>query len=217
MDRPLRLLPALGLALGGFLLGLFVHAQFGTSSNPPESSIQVALIAGSVALTVAIIGLGGVVIGAAAAAQASRDARLDEQRLGRFAKALELCEKHSHDVAQQVASRADAARNGTGPETVKPDVGSTDPAEEAIHALYLFAEQKTADQAWAMLQAAIVLSQYAFDAKKHVVSGQVVALIPEQTKAHRDAQVVFKFEKTKFIDAVRRETGQPALEGSTTS
>lgn len=217
MDRPLRLLPAIALATGGFLLGLFVHALFGTSTNPPEASIQVALIAGSVALTVAVIGLGGVVVGAAAAAQASRDARLDEQRLGRFVEALELCEKHSHDVAQQVASRADAARNGTGPETVKPDVGSTDPAEEAIHALYLFAEQKTADQAWAMLQAAIILSDYTFNATKHVIAGQVVDLIPEEVKAHREAQVRFKVEKTKFIDAVRHETGQPTLEASTTS
>jgi hypothetical protein len=217
MNRALRLTPALGLGIGGFLLGMFVHALLGTSENPWDPNLQAALVAGAVGLTVAVIGLGGVVVGAVAASQAGKEERLDEQRLVRFVKALELCEKHSHDVAQQVASRAAAAREGIGPDAVRPEVGSTDPAEEAIHALYLFAEQKTADQAWAMLQAAIILSQYTFDAKKHVIDGQVVGLVREQTNAHSEAQIHFKIEKTKFIDAVRRETGLRVLEAGTTS
>jgi len=217
VDRLLRPLPLLGFAAGGFLLGMFVHAIFGTTPNPLPREIQAALIGASTALTVAIVGLGGVVVGADAAARAGREERLDEQRLKRFATALELCEKHSHDVAQQVASRAAAARLGLGSGAVKPEVGPTDPAEEAIHALYLFAQQKTADEAWAMYQAAVILSDYTFNAQRHVIDGDVVDLEPEVATAHRNAQILFKRRKTIFIDAVRKETGLPALVESTTS
>lgn len=211
MNRALRWLGPIALAAEFFLLGTFAHALTATSDHPLSTSIQVALIAGTVALTVGIIGLSGVVVGAAASAKAGRDARLDEQNFGRFVAALAISQKHSHDIGQQVASRAEAAKHGLGPEAVSPTVGSTDPVEEAINVLYLFARQATADEAWAMYNAVLTLSAFAFDAKKHVVAGVVVDLIPEEVEAHKIGQAWFLVQKTRYIDAVRKELGLPPL------
>lgn len=104
MSRVPRYLAPLALGIAFFLLGMFVHALTGTSDHPLTASIQVALIAGTVGLTVGIIGVSGVVVGARATAQAGRISQTEAQADRKEAREARFADRTRELAAQLLDS-----------------------------------------------------------------------------------------------------------------
>jgi hypothetical protein len=217
MTQPSRqTLTGIAILAAGVLLGAFLYALIGPNWVAIDPAVQNGLVLGLAGFIGGLLALLGAywaaVIAGRAVAREAEAARIESRHQARIQTRTDLvrrigtlADRHSQEVAAQVARRAELAGRPFEP---PPPISSLAPIEDASNELYALGFLSTADAAQLLLFSLMELDRFRYPPRRDGAVKVIEDLTDDEHVAHEAWQTVQGRMKMHMIDSSLRDGGQ---------